>query len=306
MAGVDVPFLKVLRLLRILRPLRFLSHSSSMKTLIEALMTSIPAIGNVGIVILIMFLMFAILSMNLYAGKMHSCSIVSSQITRKEQCLAARGTWSSYVQNLDNVPQAMLVLFDLANGEDWNDVMYEATNLAGVDEAMIAGNSPGNAWFFIFFECLGNFFLMNLFVGVLFLNFEKSQRDEAEAMLLDRSEVQWVDMMKMICEAKPEIIKIPKGRIRKWAWHFTGDEAPFANFIMGCILLNVVTMAAVFEGMSAAYDGGLEKINLFFTAAFTLEMILKMVAHGGNYFDAGWNKFDCFVVSASYLDIIMQ
>jgi hypothetical protein len=75
---------------------------------------------------------------------------------------------------------------------------------------------------------------------------------------------------------------------------------------MGCILLNIGTMAAVYEGMSAEYDGILEKINLFFTAAFTLEMVLKMVAHGGNYFDAGWNKFDCFVVSASYLDIIMQ
>jgi len=129
--------LKVLRLLRILRPLRFLSHSSSMKTLIEALMVSIPAIGNVGIVIMIIFLMFAILSMNLYAGKMHRCSIESSQITREHECLAARGTWSSYVQNLDNVPQAMLVLFDLANGEDWNDVMYEVTALAGLDQAMV-------------------------------------------------------------------------------------------------------------------------------------------------------------------------
>jgi hypothetical protein len=81
--------------------------------------------------------MFAILSMNLYAGKFQRCSIVSSQITRVEECLAARGTWSNYVQNLDNVPQAMLVLFDLANGEDWNDVMYESTNLAGVGEAQI-------------------------------------------------------------------------------------------------------------------------------------------------------------------------
>ena len=104
-----------------------------MKTLIEALMASIPAIGNVGVVIMIIFLMFAILAMNLYAGKFQRCSIVSNQITNVEQCLAARGTWSTYVQNLDNVPQAMLVLFDLSNGEDWNDVMYEATNLAGVE-----------------------------------------------------------------------------------------------------------------------------------------------------------------------------
>jgi hypothetical protein len=43
---------------------------------------------------------------------------------------------------------------------------------------MIDGATPANAWFFIFFEMIGNFFLINLFVGVLFLNFEKSQRDE--------------------------------------------------------------------------------------------------------------------------------
>ena len=52
-----------------------------MKTLIEALITSVPAIANVGLVIVIIFLMFAILAMNLFAGKMFSCSVVSDQIT---------------------------------------------------------------------------------------------------------------------------------------------------------------------------------------------------------------------------------
>jgi len=31
----------------------------------------------------------------------------------------------------------------------------------------------------------------------------------------------------------------------------------------------------------------------------------KLIAHGGNYFNSGWNKFDFFVVSASFLDIVM-
>jgi hypothetical protein len=34
---------------------------------------------------------------------------------------------------------------------------------------------------------------------VLFLSFEKAQRDEKESMLLDGDEIKWVDMMKMIC-----------------------------------------------------------------------------------------------------------
>ena len=64
-------------------------------------------------------------------------------------------------------------------------------------------------------------------------------------------------------------------------------------------------MAAIFEGMSDSYSGILEKINYFFTAAFALECFLKLIANGGAYFGTTWNKFDFFVVSASFLDIVM-
>ena len=37
-----------------------------------------------------------------------------------------------------------------------------------------------------------------------------------------------------------------------------------------------------------------------------LECVAKLIAHGGNYFSSGWNKFDFFVVSASVLDIVMD
>jgi hypothetical protein len=67
-------------------------------------------------------------------------------------------------------------------------------------------------------------------------------------MLLDGDEVKWVDMMKMICDEQPEIVKVPKNKIRRMAFDFTRDEGPFANFIMTCIILNIFTMAATFEG----------------------------------------------------------
>lgn len=75
--------------------------------------------------------------------------------------------------------------------------------------------------------------------------------------------------------------------------------------IMACIIFNIFTMAATFEGQSDAYSSVLEKINFVFTAAFAIECFLKLVAHGGNYFSSAWNKFDFFVVSASFLDIVM-
>lgn len=81
---------------------------------------------------------------------------------------------------------------------------------------------------------------MNLFVGVLFMNFEAAQRDEKEALLLEGSEIKWTDMMKMIIDAKPEIIKIPKNRISKYMYNFTKAEGKFDFFIMICIILNMV------------------------------------------------------------------
>lgn len=206
---------------------------------------------------------------------------------------------------MDNVVRAMITLFVVSNNEGWPDVMYAYGDATGVETGPKPGAGMGNCFFFVGFVFVGSFFFLNLFTGVLFLNFEKAQRDEADAMLLDGDEVKWVDMMKMICDEQPEIIKIPKNPIRRWAFDFTRDEGTFANFIMACIILNIFTMAATFEGQSDSYSNVLEKINYFFTAAFTLECASKLIAHGGHYFSSGWNKFDFFVVSASFLDIVM-
>ena len=124
-------------------------------------------------------------------------------------------------------------------------------------------------------------------------------------MLLDGDEIKWVDMMKMICGEKPEIIKIPKNRFRRWCFDIVKDDSRFANFIMGCIIMNIFTMAAIYEGMSDNYSSTLDKVNYFFTGAFTLECTLKLIAYGDSYFGSSWNKFDFFVVSASFLDIVM-
>lgn len=101
---------------------------------------------------------------------------------------------------MDNVVTAMLTLFIVSNNEGWPDVMYAFGDATGVETGPKAGASIGNSYFFVAFVFVGSFFFLNLFVGVLFLSFEKAQRDEKESMLLDGDEIKWVDMMKMICQ----------------------------------------------------------------------------------------------------------
>lgn len=46
--------------------------------------------------------------------------------------------------------------------------------------------------------------------------------------------------------------------------------------------------------------------NNVFSIIFIIEAILKIIAFGNTYFDANWNRFDFFVVSASIFDFIME
>ena len=100
------------------------------------------------------------------------------------------------------------------------------------------------------FVFIGAFFFMNLFIGVLYINFEVAQKDEIASMLLERDEIRWVDIMKMIVNTKPEIIKIPKNRISRYLYNITKAETKFDFLIMICIILNMVEMAMNYEGMT--------------------------------------------------------
>lgn len=49
---------------------------------------------------------------------------------------------------------------------------------------------------------------------------------------------------------------------------------------MLCIISNIVTMAIVYDDANHGYLSRLEKANLFFTFAFVLEAILKIISYG--------------------------
>ena len=171
-SGVNIPIIKILRLLRILRPLRFISHNSSMKTIVIALLDSMGGIINVGIVVVAVFLMFSILGTNLYAGKLQYCSVLKYQAEDSVQCFKAHGDWLTLHQNFDNVLNGMITVFTVATLEGWPDLMYAYTDITELEKGPKPGAAPFNAYFFVGFIFVGTFFFMNLFVGVLFMNFE--------------------------------------------------------------------------------------------------------------------------------------
>ena len=66
-------------------------------------------------------------------------------------------------------------------------------------------------------------------------------------------------------------------------------------------MLNMLTMAIEFEGMSEEYQEGLNYVNTAFLTIFTLECVIKMLGLRHYYFKEPWNVFDFVVVVVSLL-----
>ncbi|XP_075708047.1 sodium channel protein type 8 subunit alpha isoform X7 [Rhinoderma darwinii] len=83
---------------------------------------------------------------------------------------------------------------------------------------------------------------------------------------------------------------------------------PFVDLaITICIVLNTLFMAMEHYPMTEQFEGVLYVGNLVFTAIFTAEMFLKLVAMDPYYyFQEGWNIFDSFIVSLSLMELGLQ
>ncbi|XP_068207434.1 sodium channel protein 60E-like [Palaemon carinicauda] len=83
-------------------------------------------------------------------------------------------------------------------------------------------------------------------------------------------------------------------------------DAVFDLFIMLCIIMNTVFLAIEHHGMSDTLNKILEVGNRVFTAVFTLECIMKIMALSKEFFTNKWNVFDLVIVLASLLDLGLE
>ena len=126
------------------------------------------------IVVMMVWLMFAILGINFFAGKFFYCTVDTFNISNEDLCLRNHGEWKVYDHNFDNVGNAMVTLFALSTMEDWPDIMDQAINSTNENQGPTLNNNPANAYFFVVFIFIGSYFLLNFFIGVLFLKYNEA------------------------------------------------------------------------------------------------------------------------------------
>lgn len=111
--------LSVLRALRLLRIFKVTKYWSSLRNLVISLLNSMRSIISLLFLLFLFILIFALLGMQLFGGQFNFSG----------------GTPET---NFNTFPIALLTVFQILTGEDWNEVMYQGIiSQGGAKKGMI-------------------------------------------------------------------------------------------------------------------------------------------------------------------------
>ena len=96
----------------------------------------------------------------------------------------------------------MQTLFIVSSLEGWPEIMYNAVDSTDLERGPSHNATPAIAYYFVVFIFIGSFFFVNLFVGVMFLNYKEAKKfDPLFKSTINDREARWIDIMRLIEEA---------------------------------------------------------------------------------------------------------
>ncbi|XP_056361447.1 voltage-dependent N-type calcium channel subunit alpha-1B-like [Oenanthe melanoleuca] len=151
--------ISVLRALRLLRIFKVTKYWNSLRNLVVSLLNSMKSIISLLFLLFLFIVVFALLGMQLFGG----------QFNFQDE---------TPTTNFDTFPAAILTVFQILTGEDWNAVMYHGIeSQGGVHSGMFS------SIYFIVLTLFGNYTLLNVFLAIAVDNLANAQeltKDEEE------------------------------------------------------------------------------------------------------------------------------
>uniref|UniRef100_A0A6I8NEU4 Voltage-dependent L-type calcium channel subunit alpha n=1 Tax=Ornithorhynchus anatinus TaxID=9258 RepID=A0A6I8NEU4_ORNAN len=307
---------KILRVLRVLRPLRAINRAKGLKHVVQCVFVAIRTIGNIVIVTTLLQFMFACIGVQLFKGKLYSCTDSSKQteaeckgnyITYKDGEVAhpiiQPRSWENSKFDFDNVLAAMMALFTVSTFEGWPELLYRSIDSHTEDVGPTYNHRVEISVFFIIYIIIIAFFMMNIFVGFVIVTFQEQGEQEYKNCELDKNQRQCVEYA---LKARPLRRYIPKNRHQYKVWYVV-NSTYFEYLMFVLILLNTICLAMQHYGQSCLFKQAMNILNMVFTGLFTVEMILKLIAFKPkHYFCDAWNTFDALIVLGSIVDIAIS
>nr|XP_057939489.1 dihydropyridine-sensitive L-type skeletal muscle calcium channel subunit alpha-1-like isoform X2 [Doryrhamphus excisus] len=316
MESSAISVVKILRVLRVLRPLRAINRAKGLKHVVQCVFVAIKTIGNIVLVTMLLNFMFACIGVQLFKGKLYSCTDPSK--TTEEECqgfflkhmdnslqdtVVAKREWLNNDFNFDNVLYGMLALFTVSTFEGWPKLLYRAIDSDQEDMGPVFNNRVDVSIFFIVYIILIAFFMMNIFVGFVIVTFQEQGEQEYKNCELDKNQRQCVQYA---LKARPLRCYIPKNPYQYRVWYIV-TSCYFEYLMFFLIMLNTLCLGVQHCNQSDHVTKLSDILNLIFTVLFTVEMILKLMAFKAKgYFGDPWNVFDFIIVIGSVVDVILS
>ncbi|KAJ0064214.1 hypothetical protein NL108_001542, partial [Boleophthalmus pectinirostris] len=187
-ASVSITFF---RLFRVMRLVKLLNRSEGIRNLLWTFIKSFQALPHVALLIVMLFFIYAVIGMqvNFLTYSFHLCLSRSTLLTPHLSQIFGKialvdGTEINRNNNFQTFPQAVLMLFRCATGEQWQEVMMASMYGKKCDPK--SDYLPGEEYtcgsgfaviYFLSFYCLCAFLILNLFVAVIMDNFDYLTRD---------------------------------------------------------------------------------------------------------------------------------
>ena len=143
--------LRAVRLFRIFK----LFRSGELRMLIESMIMTVADIKDYTILLMLFIYVWSLLGMSFFAGKVKFNDDGDLDL---ENGVAPRA-------NFDNLADALLCVFEIIIGENWNSVMYNHMRATG----------SGACFYFILLVVTGTIIMLNLFLAILLGNFDRAR-----------------------------------------------------------------------------------------------------------------------------------
>uniref|UniRef100_A0AAY4EIK8 Voltage-dependent N-type calcium channel subunit alpha n=1 Tax=Denticeps clupeoides TaxID=299321 RepID=A0AAY4EIK8_9TELE len=312
--GKDINTIKSLRVLRVLRPLKTIKRLPKLKAVFDCVVNSLKNVLNILIVYILFMFIFAVIAVQLFKGKFFYCTDESKGLQKdcrgqfldydKDEVAAQPREWKKYEFHYDNVLWAFLTLFTVSTGEGWPTVLKHSVDATFEDQGPNPGYRIEMSIFYVVYFVVFPFFFVNIFVALIIITFQEQGDKALSECSLEKNERACIDFA---INAKPLTRYMPQNQqsFQYKMWKFVVSP-PFEYSIMIMIALNTVVLMMKFHGAPDAYEAMLKYLNIVFTALFSLECVLKIIAFGPlNYLKDRWNVFDFVTVLGSITDILV-
>ncbi|XGW27420.1 hypothetical protein V3C99_007763 [Haemonchus contortus] len=291
----------VLRSARLLRIFKVTKYWTSLRNLVSSLLNSLRSIMSLLLLLFLFIVIFALLGMQVFGGKFN----FNPQQPKPRA-------------NFDTFIQALLTVFQILTGEDWNTVMYNGIeSFGGVGTLGVIVS----IYYIVLFIC-GNYILLNVFLAIAvdnladadsLTNAEKEEEQQelegeeeydeegegfgegGEGMDMEEqepgedlvtprprrmSELPTVTPHKPIPKASSLFILSHTNPFRVFCNKIV-NHTYFTNSVLVCILVSSAMLAAEdpLEANSRR-NTILNYFDYFFTTVFTIEITLKVVVFG--------------------------